>query len=454
MKIKDKITISFTVLTGITILLLSLFIYFFSLQHTRQNFYLRLQERALIAGQAFLERDEVSASIYNHIREEHLRVLPDEEEYFIRVNQQTGRMLSDTTLFLPDSFYEQVMQSHYATQQIGNTFYVGIFYSDNQGDYIVVVSASDVNGAHKMQNLLRLLIIGFIISILFTYLLGRFFSRQLVQPLTHINREVRNIRASNLHLRLKPDQNTEEVAELAHSFNDMLDRLETSFETQRNFISNASHELRTPLTTISGEAELALLKEREPAEYTRSLQVISREAWRLNEIVSSLLNLAQSGYDGTRQPTEPIRLDELLIGVKEDLTITIPQNQICLDFSALPEDPDKLSMEGNSNLLRLALMNIVQNACKYSDNAPVIIRLRPDGEEVEVEIEDQGIGIPSKDLAHIYEPFYRASNAMGFTGTGVGLSLAEKIIRMHRGTIAIESEERSGTLIRLRLPLR
>lgn len=454
MKIKEKITISFTVLTAITILLLSIFIYFFSLQHTRQNFFLRLQERAVIAGQAFLEKDELSTHIYNQIREQHLRVMPDEQEYFIRIKEGTRQLLSDTTLFLPEAFYEQVIRNNYATYQIGRTFYVGIFYSDNQGDYIVLVSASDINGANKLQNLLRLLVIGFIISIVFTYLLGRFFSRQLVEPLSRINQEVKNIRASNLHLRLQPDQNTDELAELAHSFNDMLDRLETSFETQSNFISNASHELRTPLTTISGEAELALLKERDPAEYARSLQVISREAWRLNGIVSSLLNLAQSGYDGTRQPTEPIRLDELLMEVKEELDITIPQNQICLNFQDLPEDPERISVEGNSKLLKLALTNIVQNACKYSDNDKVMIRLRSHEQEAEIEIEDLGIGIPSKDLAHIYEPFYRASNASGFTGTGVGLSLVEKIVRMHRGTIIIESVERSGTQIRLRLPLR
>jgi signal transduction histidine kinase len=242
------------------------------------------------------------------------------------------------------------------------------------------------------------------------------------------------------------------MSELAQTFNDMLDRLETAFETQNNFVSNASHELGTPLTAIIGEAELALNKQRPEEEYRQSLTVILHEADRLEQITKSLLNLAQTGFDGKRQQFEKIRTDELIFNVKNTLDHINPDNKVEIDYTMLPEDEDKLFIKGNAQLLQLALSNIVQNACKYSDNRPAYIALAATDKSNVIIIKDNGIGIPARDLPFIYEPFFRASNTSRYKGYGIGLPLARNIIRLHGGNMIVNSEQDQGTEIRITLP--
>jgi signal transduction histidine kinase len=232
----------------------------------------------------------------------------------------------------------------------------------------------------------------------------------------------------------------------------MLDRLETAFETQNNFVSNASHELGTPLTAIIGEAELALNKRRPEDEYRQSLQVILHEAERLEHITKSLLNLAQTGFDGKKQSLERIRTDELIFTVKETIDKINPENRVEIDYTMLPEEEDKLVVLGNVQLLQLALSNIVQNACKYSDNRPASIALAATDKNNVIIIKDTGIGIPSQDLPFIYDPFFRASNTDGYKGYGIGLPLARNIIRLHGGNIIVNSQQHLGTEIRITLP--
>jgi signal transduction histidine kinase len=279
-----------------------------------------------------------------------------------------------------------------------------------------------------------------------------FFSRYILQPVRQITSQVKNIRAHNLHLRLNDPNSGDEMSELAQTFNNMLDRLETAFETQNNFVSNASHELGTPLTAIIGEAELALNKQRPEEEYRQSLQVILHEADRLEHITKSLLNLAQTGFDGKRQQFEKIRTDELIFSVKNTIDRINPDNKVEIDYTMLPEDEDKLFIKGNAQLLQLALSNIVQNACKYSDNRPAYIALAATDKNNVIIIKDNGIGIPAQDLPFIYEPFFRASNTSRYKGYGIGLPLARNIIRLHGGNMVVNSQQDEGTEIRITLP--
>jgi signal transduction histidine kinase len=143
----------------------------------------------------------------------------------------------------------------------------------------------------------------------------------------------------------------------------------------------------------------------------------------------------------------------LLWQIKETIDHIIPANNLRIDLSALPPELDMLLLWGNNNLLQLALSNIVLNACKYSGNKPVILKVMAENKSVVFSVKDEGIGIPEKDVQHIFEPFFRASNTTGFEGHGVGLPLALNIIRLHKGSIAILSKENEGTEIRIMLPV-
>jgi signal transduction histidine kinase len=233
----------------------------------------------------------------------------------------------------------------------------------------------------------------------------------------------------------------------------MLSRLETAFEAQNNFISHASHELRTPLTAIIGEADLALSKERTAEDYQYSLRQIAQQAEKLQTLSKGLLALAQTGFDGKADTWENVRLDQLLFDVKTDCAAILAGCQIQVGVDDLPADEESVSINGNYNLLKIAINNLVLNACKYSGNKPVNLRLLLEGGEAIIVVKDDGIGIPGDELKHIYNPFFRGSNTKAYEGYGIGMPLSNNIIRLHKGTIEVKSIVDVGTEVNVYLPL-
>lgn len=452
MKIRTKILLLFAGLTISTILVMSGLVYYFANQHSFEDFYKRLEIRAYLTAKATLPYYESDSVIYNEIREEHLEKLPAEKEYFLKVAAD-GTVHKDEQLTLPNSFYEQVHRENKATYREGDRFYEGVLYKSKQGLYIVIVSAINQYSVEYLGWLRKILIICSVASSVILVGAGIFFSKYILKPIRHMMVQVKSISSRNLHLRLNVDDSGDEINDLAGTFNNMLDRLETAFETQNNFVSNASHELSTPLTAIIGEAELALNKERTQDKYIYSLKNILHEAGRLEHITKSLLHLAQTGFDGKKQEWGQIRSDELLFTVKNTIDKLHPGNQVEIDYSLFPEEEEKLVIPGNEQLLELALSNIVMNAVKYSNNEPVSIALAATEKKNIIIVKDQGIGIPPEDLPYIFSPFFRASNTGRFKGYGIGLPLAMNIIRMHKGDIIVNSRVNHGTEIRVELPL-
>jgi signal transduction histidine kinase len=200
-----------------------------------------------------------------------------------------------------------------------------------------------------------------------------------------------------------------------------------------------------------GEADIALKKARTNEEYRQSLQVILNEAGKLDHFTSSLLALAQSGFDGKKQRRSLVRMDELLWEVKQAVDELHPNNQVQLHFGELPPNEQQLSVEGNYHLLKLALTNITANACKYSNDRPVQLTLQVEKQKIRIGIIDEGIGIPAAELKYVFDPFYRASNTSRFEGYGIGLPLARNIVRLHKGELVIKSEEGQGTTVEITL---
>ncbi len=452
MKIRTKILLLFAGLTISTILMMSGLVYYFTNQHSFEDFYKRLEIRAYLTAKATLPYYESDSVIYNEIREEHLEKLPSEKEYFLQVAAD-GTVHRDEQLTLPPSFYQQVLHESKATYREGDRFYEGVLYKSKQGLYIVIVSAINKYNVEYLDWLRKILLICSVASSVILVGAGIFFSKYILKPIRQMMVQVKSISSRNLHLRLNVEESGDEINDLAGTFNNMLDRLETAFETQNNFVSNASHELSTPLTAIIGEAELALNKERTQDKYIYSLQNILHEAGRLEHITKSLLHLAQTGFDGKKQEWGQIRSDELLFTVKNTIDKLHPGNKVEIDYSLFPEEEEKLVIPGNEQLLELALSNIVMNAVKYSNNEPVSIALAATEKKNIIIVKDQGIGIPPEDLPYIFSPFFRASNTGRFKGYGIGLPLAMNIIRMHKGDIIVNSQVNHGTEIRVELPL-
>lgn len=453
LKTQTKIAAIFFLSSLCVIILFSVSVYYFLNKYAFTDFYKRLEIRAVIAARSMLETEAEKASVMREIRAQHLQKLPEEKEYIFRIIP--GKSFADEArkLNVPVSFLEDIVEKNTASYQQGNIFFSGISYDVGADSYAVIISAENYYNTHHLVYIRNVILVAIILTSLFALSVSVLFSRQVFTPVINITRKVKEIGSQSLHVRLESANVKDEIGELTATFNNMLDRLETAFETQNNFISNASHELSTPLTTIIGEADLTLSKLREPERYIESLTVILKEAERLDSITKSLLFLAQTGFSSKGQLFEKLRADQLLYDAKETIDKINPQNKVSLDLSRIPENPDRLKVKGNKQLLHLAISNILTNACKYSQNKPVTVSIEVADEKVFITIEDSGIGIPVNELPYIYDPFFRASNTGDYQGYGIGLPLTRNIMRIHKGEILVTSRENMGTSVQIMLPL-
>lgn len=450
MKIRNKITLLFISLIALLQLVIFIFIYILSDNHKEKEFYARLKQRANIAAQAYLGKDELSAEIYEDIRTKHLQILPNEVETIIKLDSLPQFLAGAEAP--PNQFIDEIIRQQYAEFSQGETYNVGLLYHDNQGDFIVILSAEDVYGKAKLEDIYRILLLAFVLSIFVVFFLGHYYAKQALDPIAKMIKRANSITATNLHLRLDAHESKDELSEMAKTFNDLLDRLEAAFDLQGNFINNASHELRNPLAGILGQTEIALTKDRTPSEYQSILQHIQQDAFRLDALVNGLLRLAQADFGGKTLTIEPIRVDELLLDVKSKLDQAYPGNRVVFDFDQMPQDEKELLTHGNYNLLSVSLSNILDNACKFSENEKVLIKLIADEQFVKVIVIDRGIGIPQEEVKNIFEPFYRGSNARGLNGFGFGLPLSYRIIKFHGGNIKVTSQIEKGTIVKISIP--
>jgi signal transduction histidine kinase len=451
MKIQSKITLLFLLLSGGILILLSASIFYFAYKFSFDDFYKRLEARVNISAEVRLFPGAKSKA-YQEVRNKYLEKLDSEKEYFLSVDSN-NKVKIPAGSNIRNKLVQNILSNGSAQFRDINTFYAGSVFTKDGSKYIVIVSASNPAGFQELKDLQEILIFGFLVAMILAYFIGKIFSFYTFQPVRRIINNVKNITANNLHFRLDELSGKDEIAELSFTFNDMLNRLETAFETQNNFVSNASHELRTPLTIISSEVELALNKQDLNPHQREILNTVYAESEKLGQILKSLLTLAQSGFDGKRQNWESIRMDELLLTASESVKRVHPDSNIFINLENLPDDEKLLYVKGNSNLLRLAINNIISNACKYSDNRMVTVALLAENNKIIVSIKDQGIGIPKTELQHIFEPFFRASNAHDYEGHGVGLPLTLNIIRLHKGSLGISSEVGVGTEIKVFLPV-
>lgn len=438
---------SLTILT-----LLGVSVYLFQNNYSYVDFYKRLETRASIAARYNLKLDTLNSESYRVIREKHLERLDQEKEYLILVNGADSPQQLARTYGLPLQFIQAILEQGKATAQRGTTFYAGVNVTANRGRYLMVVSANNYYINHHLNFLRNILGLGLLLSSVVIIYLSLYFSKHVFDPIRKITNEVRQISTENINLRLAENEYRNEIGELSTTFNDLLNRIETAMEIQKNFISNASHELATPLTSIIGEADVTLRRERSPAEYKRALQTILTQAERLNEITRSLLSLAQIGFRGKKLVLEIIRTDELIWEAKAIIDRINPANKINVELRFLPDDPKKLKINGNRQLLQLALVNLLNNACKYSHNKPVSVHIGASDHQIIISILDEGVGIPEDEIKFIFDPFFRASNSKLFEGYGIGLPLARNIITFHDGVLKVTSKVNAGTTVQVRIP--
>jgi signal transduction histidine kinase len=454
MNIRVRLTILFSFIVASILLLFSISIYILSADYRKEEFYSRLESRAITTARLLVSVDEVDIALLKIIDNNSIHSLFREQVVVLDSKNQVVYSNMDSVWYFPDlQMVQQIRDKGKKSFSDGEHEHVGITYPAKSENYVIIASAYDRYGKSKLRNLQMVLITGLLVGLGIIVMAGIVFTHQTLSPIAKMNAEISMITAGNLEKRIDEGNGKDELATLAHNFNQMLERLEAAFESQQQFVSNASHELRNPLAAMSSQLQAVLEKERDKERYQVTLRSLEEDTRRLIKLINGLLGLAQSDVERQKGFFQLVRLDEVLFSAQQELKYNFPNAQFWVEFGDLLEEESKLIVKGDPSLLQTVFFNILENSCKFSPEQRVRIRLEFDSTYTTVFIEDEGIGIPEEDLFKVFQPFYRAKNATLLNkGHGIGLSLCQKIIQLHQGELVVSSVEGIGTTLMVRLP--
>lgn len=454
MKLSFKINLLFTAIVSAILLGMTILIFNLSRGNVNQDFRQRLKTRAARA-----------AYLYTLFRNDTTNLLKS-------LDANAPPALFNKNINIYNTDYEELYEFHDQNINELEADTAWLFKVKDQGEYffrlsekviciyyypaepypvIVLVAAENIAGKAYINNLKKIFIIYFPVAVLIALMAGYLFSRTIIKPVKETIRDVKLITSQNLSHRLFTGKRKDELAELNTTFNDLLNRLEESFAIEKRFISNASHELSTPLTSISSQIQVALLQERTAAGYQKVLSSVLNDVQGLHFLTRNLLEIAKAGTHGAIS-LEKVRLDEILIKAHSEVLRQNSEYKIELDFPELPEDENECQVFGNTHLLHSAFKNIMENGCKYSPDSRTKTSLVLNGSEAAIVFTNKSDFISAEEIDRLFEPFYRGGNAETKPGVGLGLTLTRRIIGLHKGSLTIQSDAVTGTIITILLP--
>ncbi|MCK8492650.1 MULTISPECIES: HAMP domain-containing sensor histidine kinase [Spirosoma] len=452
MKIRARLSLTFVGIVAAILLLFSFVVYATAEYYRQRDFYLRLSDKAKTTARLLLDEDEITTRLLRVIEQNNLTALPEEQ---INVYGQDNRMLyatQDSAIVKPEVL-TLIREKKEVFFREKRKEIIGFIHVHNKQEYILVASAHDQYGLEEMQHLGAIMVMGLLCSLALMGAAGWAYAGRSLRPISDVVQQVSRITASNLDQRVSAGNDHDELSQLAHTFNLMLDRVQEAFEMQRNFVSNASHELRTPLTIITGQIEVTLLKRRTVEEHEAKWKAVLEVIHRMNKLTNNLLDLTLVNLESTPLKFSEVSVDEVIYQASQMLANRQPDYSVVFSFAGQMETiQPSLTIAGNKSLLYSAFFNLMENGCKFSENKQVQVTLGANERWVTVVFKDEGVGILESDIKRIYEPFFRAENVKRIHGHGVGLPLTYRIIQLHRGQIEVTSEINRGTTFTVHLP--
>jgi len=456
MPIKLKIIFFFTLIVFVILTVVCLSIYYFAYENRENNFKTRLTNRAVTTARLLSQADIFNRSLLQKIDASTTVSMLDKS---IQVYDTAGNLIYVYSDKIADTI-EVNREILINARKRNNTYFktdkkdvVAYNYGEGDNRITIIAAAYDPEGRKNLDQLRFILWLSFFAGILITIGAGYYFSQGLLRPVRKIADEVNEITAQNLAKRIKTREQKDEWSYLATTLNILLNRLEESFQTQGRFIANASHELSTPLTSIFSQLEVSLQKDRDADAYRVVMQSVLEDVHNLNRLTQTLLQFASASGTSTGIDINLVRIDEILLRMPREMKKLNSEYQVKINFVDLPSNEEKLLVFGNEDLLFSAVKNIVVNACKYSDDHFALLELSTSQQKIFITITDTGKGISKEALPHIFQPFYRANENRGEPGFGLGLSLSSRIVKLHKGDIAVNSIAYKGTTFVISLPV-
>ena len=453
MTIRTQLTLLFSGIVSTLLIVFCVIIYFESEYNRQEEFTIRLREEAMTSAEILFGKEEISPDLLKLLDKNQMTVLDKEEIVVYNSKNQIEYESGTDYMEIKPEILDKIRQLKELYFEDKNREAIGLVFKKDKQDLIIIASALDKYGFSKQRNLGIMLSFGVFLMAMIVCLAGWFFAGKSLTPIQKIIRSVDKIGgASQLDLRLDEGNQTDEIAQLAQRFNKMLDRLEKAFRLQRSFVSHASHELRTPLTAITGQIQVSLLANDNPQELKLMIQSVLEDVQQLNRLTNNLLDITSIDSDDSQTNFKQINVAEIAFQVRNILLKKNAKNQAIIQ---LDEQSDTFpEVRGNEALLYTAFLNLMENGIKFSENQLVKVSFKVNPKEILITFQNGGSIIPINELSAIFESFRRGSNARNTKGHGVGLSLTQKIINLHKGKISVQSSENEGTTFTIILPIK
>lgn len=334
-------------------------------------------------------------------------------------------------------------------KQQGDYEVYGVFYDTKDKDFYALISATDDYGKRKLLFLRYTLIISYLLFTCICWILTSFMVKKAMNPLSLFHQKIKNINENNLDTRIASKSNKDEIDLIANEFNFMMDRIEVSYQKQKEFTAHASHELRTPLSRITAQIENTVADPATSAKGKTFLTTILSDVNHLTELISSLLILSKIDNNKNNENNEVHRMDEILFSAIENLKKSFPEFIILFEIEESDNLDTALEVKGNKNLLEIALINVLKNACVYSDNKQALVKISTQDNHLVISVLNTGKTLSEAEQKNLFQPFMRGKNSKGTSGFGLGLRIVNRILTLHKSSITYSIPNSKENLFQL-----
>ncbi|WP_218331152.1 HAMP domain-containing sensor histidine kinase [Hydrotalea lipotrueae] len=452
MSLRLRFALLFTIFVAIVLLISSVTIYILYFNYRQADFY----ELVKSEGLEFYDFVTKIATPKNKISSKNVQMLHETilwDETLLLIDS-TGKVIDK----IPDTLSYSIKPAFLNhIKKIGEHRYL-----DNQRQYVamyipqthhyIIASGVDVVGMNKLADLRIILTMVFLGGLLITALFSFFFVNGTLKPLRLLSTQMKYTTEQNLNKRLPERKTHDELWQIAQNFNEMLSRLNKAFENQKSFVHHASHELRTPMASMLSQTESALNKKLTEQEYVLVLQSLKEDELNLIELTNALLLLSQ--YEKMNESTQwpKIRIDELIYETMANVQKMIPDDTVLFQFSSLPDDEEDIMVQGNDALLKVAMINLIKNGINYSNDRKVLITIVPEKSVMKIQFENSGTVLTEAESNNMMVPFFRGANVQKVKGYGLGLSIVQRILQLHQGSLLYTAVNNSINRFTIVLP--
>lgn len=449
MTLKNRISLLVSLLFTILFGLASTLIFVLYSNFRKDEFRDRLEIKALSNIKLLVNVKEIDNQLLKMIDQNSINKLYDEKTLVFDSNYKLIYSSIDDAKIkwsIDDLKYLKKNKTFFKKQ--GNYEVYGVFYDTKDKDFYALISATDNFGQRRLLFLRYTLVVSYILFTCICWVITSITVKKLMSPLNAFHQKIKNINENNLDTRVASKSNKDEIDLIANEFNFMMDRIEISYQRQKEFTAHASHELRTPLSRITSQIENVIADTKTSNERKSFLINILSDVNQLTELINSLLILSK--IDNKKHENNELhRMDEILFSAIENLNKSYPEFVILFEIEENDDLDTALEINGNKNLLEIAISNVLKNACVYSDNKQAKVIISTQDNNLIISILNTGDTLSENEQKLLFQPFMRGKNSKGTSGFGLGLRIVQRILTLHKATITYSVPTKNTNLFQL-----